>query len=176
MTTSGAAKCWGSNLQGQLGVDGIANSPAPVDVASLTSGVAQISAGNSQTCAVTTAGGVKCWGGARRGAPADVAGLASGVAQVSAGGDHACVVTTAGAAKCWGEGRYGALGDGSSAKSDAPVDVLGLASGVVQISAGYRHTCAVTADGAAKCWGDNQSGQLGTGLRQQQPGRLACAD
>ena len=86
VTTSGAARCWGSNSHGQLGVDGSSNSPTPVEVNGLASGVAQISAGNSHTCAVMTSGGVKCWGYSRNGAlgnsafnqsntPVDVSGL-----------------------------------------------------------------------------------------------------
>ena len=31
----------------------------------------------------------------------------------------------------------------------------------VAINAGYSHTCAVLADGTAKCWGYNHDGQLG---------------
>jgi alpha-tubulin suppressor-like RCC1 family protein len=38
--------------------------------------------------------------------------------------------------------------------------VAGLAD-VVQISSDYQHACAVTAAGAAKCWGTNGNGELG---------------
>jgi alpha-tubulin suppressor-like RCC1 family protein len=56
-----AAKCWGSNASGQLGNNSASNSNVPVDVNGLTSGVSNLSAGASHTCA-STASGIKCWG------------------------------------------------------------------------------------------------------------------
>ena len=44
--------------------------------------------------------------------------------------------------------------------------VEALATGAdraVQLAAGDRHVCALTASGAVRCWGENAFGQLGTG-------------
>jgi len=174
VTTSGAAKCWGANSSGQLG-DGTNNaSSIPVQVAGLESGVASISAAYNHTCAVTADGAAKCWGYGNYGrlgngansnsaVPVQVSGLESGVAAISAGSGHTCVVTMSGAARCWGRNTDRQLGDGSTTTRTTPVQVSGLASGVASISAGSKHTCAVTTSGSAKCWGSNSSGQLGDG-------------
>jgi alpha-tubulin suppressor-like RCC1 family protein len=182
LTTTGGVKCWGHNSSGQLG-DGTNNdSNVPVDVVGLGSGVAFLSSGSAHTCAVTTGGGVKCWGYDVHGqlgdgavsdssVPVDVVGLSSGVSSVAAGAEHSCAVTTIGALKCWGGNYFGQLGDGTTGypnmptdlRSSVPVGVVGLASGVVSVAAGYADSCAVTTSGALKCWGYNYQGELGNG-------------
>ncbi len=63
---------------------------------------------------------------------------------------------------CWGLNSSGQLGDGTTNSSSVPVEAFNL-SGVLSISAGSAHTCAVRSTGGGSCWGDNFSGQLGTG-------------
>lgn len=87
-----------------------------------------------------------------------------------------CAVTLAsGAARCWGANDFGQLGNSqrsTSAEDPAnatPSDVVGLGSGVASISSGGfgllfgGRGCAVTAAGAAQCWGGNVPGALGIG-------------
>ena len=175
LMTSGAVKCWGRNNVGQLGTGNNTIRFSPTDVPSLSSGVVAISAGGSETCVVTSAGAVECWGSnndgqlgdgtkVNRNAPVSVNGLSAGVAAISVGGSHACAVMTAGgAAECWGLNSGGQLGDGTVVMRLTPVGVSGLSSGVAAISAGASHTCARTIAAAAECWGTNASGQLGDG-------------
>jgi alpha-tubulin suppressor-like RCC1 family protein len=154
------------------GVTEIRSLPGPVS--GLESGVAAISAGGSFTCALMESGGVKCWGenvsgelgdgtNESKDLPTDVRSLEGGVAAVSAGQSHACALMKNGGVKCWGFNGYGQLGDGTDTSSNLPVDVTGLAKGVIAISAGGGHTCAVLKSGGVKCWGFNNSGELGDG-------------
>ena len=169
--STGAARCWGNNSNGELGDGGEESRNEPVDVIGLGSEVMDIAAGAEHTCAIHS-GAAKCWGsgssgklgiGSTSGAtPADgaVMNLDSGVTAIAAGSQHTCAIHN-GAAKCWGDNTAGSLGDGSDdSQRTVPVDVMDLSSGVTAVTAGGGHTCAVH-NGAVKCWGNNQFGKLG---------------
>ena len=121
LVTSGAAFCWGSNANGQLGSGG-GNSTTPVPVSGGLLFVT-ITAGESHSCGLTSAGALYCWGRNIRGQLGDgsttdrnVPTLVSGglvFRMVSAGDQHTCAVTTTNISYCWGDNQFGQLGDGT---------------------------------------------------------------
>jgi alpha-tubulin suppressor-like RCC1 family protein len=179
LTDGGGVKCWGYNDYGQLGDGTNDQHNTPVDVVGLPSGISAVDANFNHSCALTNGGGVKCWGGNyfgqlgdgttdSRTTPVNVTGLTSGVAALAAGGSHTCVLTTEGGVKCWGYNDRGQLGNGTTTQRLTPVDVVGLSAGVVALAAGYNHTCAMTVGSKVKCWGSDDSGQLGLGTLTQR--------
>ncbi|MDO8671307.1 MAG: chromosome condensation regulator RCC1 [Dehalococcoidia bacterium] len=173
--TASGVKCWGNNGSGQLGNGTTDDSLIPTDTIGLTSTVTALAAGGSHACALTSGGGVQCWGSdyfgqlgdgatlTNRTSAVNVIGLDSGVTAITTGYAHTCALTSGGGVKCWGYNVDGQLGDSTNTDSSTPIDVVGLSSGVIAISAGDLHTCALTSGGKVNCWGENNNGQLGDG-------------
>lgn len=147
-----------------------------------------ITAGYNHTCALTPAGRAYCWGssrwgqlgagisgeGVRSAIPVEVKDPVNGptvqFTAISAGHEYTCAVSTERKGYCWGNGLQGKLGNGlggTQAYRTVPDPVLdplaGPALRLVTVNTGRYHTCGLTVDGRAYCWGDGAGGLLGHG-------------
>jgi hypothetical protein len=148
-------------------------------------------------CGVATDQSTYCWGrntwgqlgdGTRELRPHTPTTVLGGhtFTSVTVGRDHSCGLTVANVAYCWGantvedsgviDGAPGGLGIGDSTTAFVltPTRVAGGLS-FVQLSASYSHTCGVTTDGKAYCWGRNGSGQLGDGTQTHRSAPVEVA-
>jgi alpha-tubulin suppressor-like RCC1 family protein len=153
---TGKVKCWGANDAGQLGLgDLLSRGDAPGEMGDVL--------------------------------PAVDLGPGVSVVALAAGEDHTCARLDDGSLKCWGANDAGQLGLGDAqSRGDAPGEMgaaleavdLGPAVKLVSLALGARHACAALSSGAVKCWGANESGQLGLGdvaARGALPGDLGNA-
>lgn len=181
VTVAGQAYCWGYDGWGNLGDGrpisfGNTFSATPVLVAGGRAW-SQVGAGQIHSCGLTNGGDVFCWGnnGGKLGngavtessTPVPVAGL-TGVQQLAVGANHNCAVTVARDVWCWGLNGNGQTGQPASVAEVRPMRLGGLtASEVAAAGIGTgsgAHSCAVSADRlTVKCWGRNDTGQLGNG-------------
>ena len=145
-----------------------------------------IVAGDSHTCAILDNSAIKCWGANATGQlglgdtnnRGDVSGemgdsltavdLGSGrtATSITTGTGYTCALLDDNNTKCWGRGHVGQLGHGKTSDLDSPPNLsiqLGTGRTATAIEAGNFHTCAVLDNSSIKCWGLNDSGQLGQG-------------
>ena len=147
LTANGEIYCWGLNSHGQLGT------PSPGGTC------------GSNSCSLT---------------PSPVADTLS-LRSMAVAGNATCGITSDSLAVCWGSNQSQQLatpdapdvcnpsGGGSVDCSKSPIKIeLPTAAKVISLSVGLSHACAVTADGAAYCWGDPEGGKVGN--KDIQPG------
>jgi alpha-tubulin suppressor-like RCC1 family protein len=172
VTTDDRLYCWGANWYGQLGDGGSDGSPVPVPVVGNVR-ASEVHAGMDFTCALTTGSRVWCWGRNDRGqlgsggtadqrVPMPVLGGRE-FTSLSSGSEHSCAVNPYGRLFCWGRNDSGQLGDGSRIDRLEPVRVVAPGLLFRRAGAGALHSCAVTTDDRAYCWGRNDNGELGDG-------------
>ncbi|MEM7339250.1 MAG: hypothetical protein AAF467_11410 [Actinomycetota bacterium] len=175
LLSSSRVACWGNNTFGQLG-DGTTTSSARAVIAvddegAPLSSIRQITSGAFHTCALTSSGSVHCWGNDFLGQRGDDVDLER-ISQLAAGAFHTCALLADDSVRCWGANTSAQLGNGTTTSSRTPVAVQapggrGQLGDVEELTAGFRHTCARTDDGAVHCWGDNMAGQLGQGSTRE---------
>ena len=92
--------------------------------------------------------------------------------KLAVGQDSNCALLENGSVWCWGSNESGRLGIGSLSNADEnddPRQVVGLDSGVTDISINSKHVCVIKS-GEVWCWGDGQAGKLGNGSTDAQGG------
>lgn len=186
--STGDLYCWGSNLSGESGVDGLplvdVLTPAQITLPNVTKPIVSVATGLAFACAtdgLNGTGQVYCWGLNDQGqlgnggfsqnpnaVPAPVQGINNGGATVpavgvAAGDQYACAWLKDGTVACWGCNDFGQLGSGDYETEPMAVPVVGLTKSVQSVSAFDDHTCALYTDGSVACWGDSYSGQVGNG-------------
>lgn len=186
-------RCWGLNDSGQLGVghtNNIGDEPGEMPPAStpIPNNVIMGTSGTRVNCVLTQAGTVHCWGESAYGQqgngdgvlnedlgdepgelPTPAVNLGSDAEYIEAGHNHVCAINEYGQLKCWGNGGHGKLGNENTVSYGWDVDHMPPTTAQVGIAdltgvlGGNDHTCAWAADGNPRCWGLNNTAQLGQG-------------
>jgi alpha-tubulin suppressor-like RCC1 family protein len=133
----------------------------------------------SSACGIAVDGLAYCWGGKLGDVSADTVhyfstvpipvGGGASLTYLTLGNGYACGLTADSLAYCWGYEGEGGLGDGHALPRDDSRRYANFPSPVAgglrftSISAGFRTTCALDANGRAYCWGFNEDGQVGDG-------------
>ncbi len=162
VSTEGVPVCWGGAA---------ADFPSPPQ-----GEYRSIVAGYLHACGILVDGSVRCWG-----QDADLENTPTEVVLtlLVLGEMHACGLETAGTVSCWGR---------RSEATDPPTDpsyevrpspnvevgpkvTIPEDLAFVDITAGYRHLCGLTAEGAIYCWGHSAVGES-----SPPPGRFIGVD
>ena len=175
--------CHGANERGQLGDGTLDDAVISREAVSPLQGpgdvYTRVASGGVHSCAVLdTVGGTQpfCWGDNRWGqlgdgtttsrsrpTPVSASDLQVDLVSIRAGGSHTCALSGQDIPYCWGANEYGQLGLGSLGGGSAAPVLAAAGLTFAQLAAGWLHTCGLSPDGAALCWGRGTEGQLGTG-------------
>jgi len=172
---AGAAYCWGDMFSTGTGEpNGLGIVPSPQRVSTNLT-FAALTGGSFEECGLTSAGALHCWGDNENGQYGYGAGdtLSSftprpsapglGLTWVSAGGFQICGIVFSGATYCWGQNVRGSLGNGNLATFISGPVRVSTSVAFMSLSSGLQHSCGLTAEAAAYCWGAGGAGALGNG-------------
>ena len=188
ISNSNQLYCWGSGLNRALGASSrercayqiasemggrdttymayapCAREPVPIMPAMR---VRDVAVGDDHGCALANDGALYCWGYVYNidfdeSRPVHIGRIP--LVALTSGSRHVCAIDASGQAYCWGRNWRGQLGQPRPKSGNQ--DLIRVAGPVRfrSLSAGDNHTCGVSIDGRAYCWGENGDGQLGTGI------------
>nr|XP_027077442.1 ultraviolet-B receptor UVR8-like isoform X1 [Coffea arabica] len=177
VTMEGEVQSWGRNQNGQLGLGTTEDSLVPQKIGAFQGvPVRMVAAGAEHTAAVTEDGELYGWGWGCYGnlglgdrndrlIPEKVSAVeGEKMILVACGWRHTISVSSSGDLYTYGWSKYGQLGHGDFEDHLVPHKLNALSKSFIsQISGGWRHTMAMTADGKLYGWGWNKFGQVGVG-------------
>ncbi len=182
ITQKGFFYMLGANDYSQLGI-GIDIYVATPERVAIEEKILMISTSINHTIALSENGQVYIWGSnsngqlgngttAKSNVPVNITqyigvDTSDKIVQVSAGYYHTIALSENGQVYTWGSNAYGELGNGASENSNLPINITSkfklTDDKIIQVSAGYYHTIALSENGKVYTWGRNSSGQLGNG-------------
>jgi alpha-tubulin suppressor-like RCC1 family protein/ankyrin repeat protein len=186
LKTDGTLLSWGKNSSGQLGIGTNADTYVPTAVrdlgGSILSNISKIAVGAEHTLALSDDGRVYSWGHnyygqlgdgttTKRNYPALVQdsnnNTLSNVESIYAGSNYSIAVKSDGTVWTWGHNSSGQLGDGTQTNQALAKQVTGSEefsfTNIDMIASGHLHNIILRTDNTLITWGDNSSGQLGSG-------------
>lgn len=175
ITTGDLAYCWGGGPSG-----GPTPTPVPGGLhwRAIDAGL-DFACGLTEPDSLAYCWGVNSWGqlgnGTRRARtlPTPVAG-GRVYRSITTGVTHTCAVTPSNLAFCWGDNRHAQLGEGTDSRLRSTPRLVAGDHDFVQLDGGREHTCGVTTDDKAFCWGATVDGiGDGTTALRRAPTALA---
>ena len=174
LDAGGKVWAWGQNTFGQVGTGSVSTMVlTPTQVVGLPP-VKAVAAGSGHSLiADEQFGNVWAWGQNTFGqagtgntsspvlSPTPVNGVFA-VATLVSGHNSSHVIMSGGLALAWGHNVSGQLGNGTTANSATPVNVVGLAD-AHSLAVGAQHALALRPGCPVWAWGHNAQGQMGTG-------------
>jgi alpha-tubulin suppressor-like RCC1 family protein len=138
-----------------------------------------LDAGFAHTCALDRLGSAYCWGAGGAGqlgtgttdssrVPVAVVGGRS-YAAISTANNHACAIDATRTLYCWGSNAQGQLALGAGVSGALVPTAVPTPLRFTKISVGAEHSCGVSENGAAYCWGSGNDGKLGNASFSPQP-------
>ncbi len=179
LTDTGSIKCWGRNINGDLGNGSSGDTASPTNVPGT---FVSLGRGWNGFCGIVASGEAKCWGNGswnlQYASSAGPVRLPKAMIQQNGrtysdalksiqGSRHGCVLRQTGSVDCWGYSDGGQNGYGSRTDTQYGNPVTYVSSratfvnNAIQLVSGQNHTCALLSDRSLKCWGQNNAGQLG---------------
>lgn len=179
LNSTGTVYCWGLNSafwEYGASPDAVPGRGAPTQMASVFA-LSEFARGvGTHFCGIDGDRQAVCWargdagqlGGGTVANTGNAAGAVQGGirwADLSVSRLTTCGVSETGEGYCWGLNQQGVIG-AASVEIGTRVATPNIVDGghtFSSIAAGWLHSCGITTDGAAWCWGSNSLGQLGLG-------------